>query len=223
MKTLPSTSILRFAISCTVAGALALPCLGINLIQNGGFEDTDLAGADFQDWAAVSEVDPAGTWTLGKGGFRVFNANDAGSGENVISGVQSGRYLYSEGDGVYQVIDTVPGYVHQISLLADSMFQNLGINLTVSIVGVGTGQVLYETVSRGGVALDLPKPDPLAFNASFTPTSEKSMVILENTRGTAFNWVILDDVAVVPEPHEYALAASLGLLGFVVYRRFRVR
>lgn len=40
--------------------------------------------------------------------------------------------------------------------------------------------------------------------------------------GTSYNWQI-DSISAVPEPHEYAMFAGLGLIGFAVYRRYSVK
>lgn len=110
----------------------------------------------------------------------------------------------------------------------------------LTMTGYGTLSDLFGNPLTGGYAGGPASSSAWTGSDSATHTGTFTAGIGDNVRirftggwdigfigGTTPNWTIesvtVSNVTVVPEPHEYAMVAGLGLLGFAVFRRIRAK
>ena len=93
---------------------------------------------------------------------------------------------------------------------------NTGVDPTVTVwSGLASFPVSIPTISGGGpftVGFDMSGAGFLANVTKFTLDMVSAGVGAD---------VVIDEARLVPEPHEYALLAGLGLLGLAAYRRIK--
>ncbi len=88
------------------------------------------------------------------------------------------------------------------------VIENSGIGGTVTWLKDSAGNATTPTASGGS-----------GYTAQGSITSTSDTFASGNTASTQSPSFLLNSTAAVPEPHEYALIAGLGLCGFAVYRR----
>ena len=93
---------------------------------------------------------------------------------------------------------------------------NVGVDPTVTVwSGVSSFPVSIPTVSGGG-------PFTVDFDMSGAAfLNNVTKITLDMVSAGVGADVVIDEARLVPEPHEYALLAGLGLLGLAAYRRIK--
>ena len=108
------------------------------------------------------------------------------------------------------------------------VFTGSGYDLTLSsgnalILNPQTGSVTPQGSATAALAASTSVTGTGPGSLPFTRGSDDAVAIFFGVSGAAFPFpsMSVDNVSVVPEPHEYAALAGLGLLGFAVWRRSR--
>lgn len=214
------TSALLSAFVLTI-GPLASGALAANLVTDGSFESPSVAGSynvgPITGWTILGSgggvwditTAPLGVWNVGApDGQQVAWIAPAVAPPPVALGNPAAIEQTTGTIAAAGVTYTLTGYVgHPIGWGA-----GLGTTYTAAILA--NGMVVSSTTGTG------PDGNFVPFSVSWTATGGELLGVRLSTNQaqTAF-----DAISLVPEPHEYALIAGLGLIGFAAQRRMRTR
>jgi len=175
---------------------------------------TDLTIGD-SSWSFPGDtVTEAGHQTVG-----LFNASQAGGGANSFGALNLGANtslvltasrLDGISIGVFRVIlASSPGFNSTWDFAPNSFPTQSSANTA-------------NTGNFATAALNLGSPDATGSSGPANLGAITSFTITGNGSGTSVFAARFDNLAAVPEPHQYAVVMGIGLLCFSVYRRVRL-